>query len=89
MKLLPVNTFCDNFFVPNIQFVALLFTNAHYNKAEILCIVVMYFCLPLECVGSALIDLNIFQKNIIFPIYILYRNVTDLANFLLITVFWA
>ena len=45
----------------------------HYNKAEVLCIVVMYCCLPLACVGSALIDLTIFQKNIIFPIYILYK----------------
>ena len=79
----------SNIFVPNIQFVALLFTNAHYNKAEVLCIVVMYFCLPLACVGSALIDITIFQKIIIFPIYILYRNVTDLVNFLLITDFWA
>ena len=48
----------------------------------------MYFCLPLACVGSALIDLTIFQKNIIFPIYILYRNVTDLVKILQITDFW-
>ena len=79
----------SNFFVPNIQCVALLFTNAHYNKAEVLCIAVMYFCLPIACVGSTLIDLTIFQKNIIFPIYILYRNITDLVSFLLITDFWA
>ena len=47
----------------------------------------MYFCLPLACVGSALIDLTIFQKNIIFPIYILYRNVTDWSNFYRLLIF--